>query len=260
MTPGGVLVAVGDELEEAGGDPRLDDTDPHPVARRDEPVLLGRQLDGVAGVHLGELAGVRQVCQEGEAGLARLLDEDRDRGLAARLGRNGVVAGVDEEHPKAVDIPLGDPVRRIQGEGGLVVLPRGAELAELPERLRQAVLRLGVRPELEQPTIRLDGLRPLGRGRLGDRLVSQLALEARLVDGARWLGIDFGEGHEEDVLSGWREHSFLASPAPFVKPQARMRTFQPTTTIPSRTSRSVCQIQCGSRRSDGDAPWNVSQR
>ena len=122
--------------------------------------------------------------------------------LAALLGRNGLVAGVDEEDPQAVDVPLGDPVRRIEGERRLVVLARRAELAQLPERLGQAVLGLRVRAELEQPLVRLRRLGPLGRRRLGDRLVRQLALQARLVDGARWLGIDFGEGHEEVVLSG----------------------------------------------------------
>ena len=81
------------------------------------------------------------------------------------------------------------------------MLPRGAVLTELPERLRQPILGLGVRPELEQPAVRLGRVGPLGGRRLGDRLVSELALEAGLVDGARRLGIDFGEGHEEVVLS-----------------------------------------------------------
>ena len=55
---GGVLVAVGDELEQAGRDARLDDADPHAVADRDQPVALGRQLDRVARVDLGQLARV----------------------------------------------------------------------------------------------------------------------------------------------------------------------------------------------------------
>ena len=61
VTPAGVLVAVGHELEQAGGDARLDDADPDPVAVRDQAVALGRQLDRVARVDLGQLG----------AGLAR---------------------------------------------------------------------------------------------------------------------------------------------------------------------------------------------
>ncbi len=81
------------------------------------------------------------------------------------------------------------------------MLARGAQLAELPERLRQSILRLRIRSELEQPTVRLRSIGPLGGRRLGDRLVRELALEPRLIDGARRLGIDFGEGHEGVVLS-----------------------------------------------------------
>src|SRR6185436_201203 len=127
--------------------------------------------------------------------LAGLLDEDRDGCLAALLGRHGLLAGVDEEHPQPVDVALGDPVRRIEGERRLVVLASLAELALLPESLREPILGLGVRPELQQPSIRLRRLVPLSGGRLGDRLIDQLALQADLVDGARWLGLEFGEGH-----------------------------------------------------------------
>ena len=154
---------------------------------RDQPVALGRQLDRVARVDLGELARVGEVGQEREAGLAGLLDEDADRGLAALLGRHGLLAGGDEEHLEPVDVALGDAVRRVERERGLVVLARGAELAELPERLGQAVLRLGVRAELEQPAVRGGGLGPLGGRRLGDRLVGQLPLLAGQVDGALGL-------------------------------------------------------------------------
>ena len=151
---------------------------------RDEPVALGRQLDRVARVDLGELARGGEVGQEREAGLAGLLDEDADRGLAAGLGRDRLLAGGDEEHLEPVDVPLGDPVGRVEGERGLVVLPGGPELTELPERLGQAVLGLGVGPELEQAPVRRGGLGPLGGRRLGDRLVGQLPLLAVQVDGA----------------------------------------------------------------------------
>ena len=174
----------------------------HAVADRDEAVALGRQLDRVARVDLGQLARVGQVGQEGEAGLAGLLDEDADRGLAALLRRDGLLAGGDEEHLEPVDVALGDPVGRVERERRLVVLAGGAELTELPERLGQAVLGLGVGTELEEPAVRGRGLGPLGGRRLGDRLVGQLPLLAVQVDGALGGGLDVGEGHEAVVLSG----------------------------------------------------------
>ena len=94
-----------------------------------------------------------------------------------------------------IDVPLRDPVRRIERERGLVVLAGLAELTELPERLREPVLRLGVGAELEQPAVRLGCLRPLGRRGLRNRLVDELSLEADLVDGGRRLRLEFGEGH-----------------------------------------------------------------
>ena len=42
--------------------------------------------------------------------------------------------------------------------------------------------------------------------------------------------------------------------------QARTSRFQPMTSTPSPSSRPICQIQRGSRRRDGAAPWNASQR
>ena len=162
----------------------------------------GRQLDRVAGVDLGELARGGEVGQEREAGLAGLLDEDADRGLAAGLRRDGLLAGGDQEHLEPVDVALGDAVGRIEGERRLVVLARVAELTELPERLGQPVLGLRVGPELEQPAVGRRRLGPLGGRRLGDRLVGQLPLLAVQVDGARGGGLDVGEGHEAVVLSG----------------------------------------------------------
>ena len=167
-----------------------------PLLMRDEPVALRRELDRVARVDLGQLARVGEVGQEREAGLAGLLDEDADRGLAAGLGRDGLLAGRDQQHLQPVDVALGDPVGRVEGERRLVVLARRAELAELPERLGQAVLRLGVRAQLEQPAVRRGRLGPLGGRRLGDGLVGQLPLLAGQVDGALGGGLDVGEGHE----------------------------------------------------------------
>ena len=173
-----------------------------PLLMGDQAVALGRQLDRVARVDLGQLARVGQVGQEGEAGLAGLLDEDADRRLAPLLGGHGLLAGRDQEHLEPVDVALGDAVGRIEGERRLVVLARVAELAQLPERLGEAVLRLGVGTELEQPAVRRGGLGPLGGRRLGDRLVGELALQAGQVDGALGGGLDVGEGHEAVVLSG----------------------------------------------------------
>ena len=96
------------------------------------------------------LRGFGEVREEGEAGLAGLFDEDQTGALRAHLRRHRLLAGVDEQDAEPIDVPLGDPVRRVERERGLVVLPSLAELALLPERLREAVLGLRVRPELEQ--------------------------------------------------------------------------------------------------------------
>ena len=124
---------------------------------------LGDQLDGVARVDLGELGRAGEVRQVGEARLAGLLDEDADRGLRALLGRDGLLARLDEQHLEAVDVALGDAVGRVEREGLLVVLARGAELALLPERLGEAVLGLGVGAELEQAAVGLGRVGPLRR-------------------------------------------------------------------------------------------------
>ena len=142
--------------------------------------------------------GSAQVGQEGEAGLAGLLDEDRHRGLAALGGRDRLLAGGDEEHLEPVDVALGDAVGRVERERGLVVLACRAELAELPEGLGKAVLGLGVGPQLEELLVRLGRVGPLRVRSLGDGLLGQLALLAGQVD--RRLGgrLDIGEGHEWD--------------------------------------------------------------
>ena len=199
---GEVLVAVGHELEQPGRDAGLHDADPGAVADRDQPVALGHELDQVARVDLGELGRAGEVREVGEAGLAGLLDEDADRRLRAGLRRDGLLAGLDEEDLEPVDVALGDPVRRVERERLLVVLARRAELAQLPQRLGQPVLGLGVRPQLEQPLVRLGGLGPVGGGRLRDRLLDQLALEAGLAGGRLGCGVDLGEGHGAVVLSG----------------------------------------------------------
>src|SRR5215213_313292 len=105
--------------------------------------------------------------------------------------------GRSVRNAKAVDVAFGDPIRRIERERGLVMLAGGTQLAELPERLGEPVLRLGIGAELEQALVRLDGLSPLCCGRVSDRLIGELALQSRLVDGTRGLGFDFGEGHED---------------------------------------------------------------
>ena len=121
------------------------------------------------------------------------------------LRRDGLLAGLDEQDAEAVDVALGDAVGRVEGERGLVVLARGAELAELPEGLGEAVLGLGVRAQLEEPAVRLGGLGPLGGGGAGDRLLGELALEARLMPGltagSRWRVSISGKVTERSVLS-----------------------------------------------------------
>ena len=77
--------------------------------------------------------------------------------------RDGLLAGGDEQHLEPVDVALGDAVGRVERERRLVVLARGAELTELPERLGEAVLGLGVGAELEQLAVRGRPRRPTAR-------------------------------------------------------------------------------------------------
>ncbi len=145
--------------------------------------------------------GAGEVGEVREAGLAGLLDEDAHRRLRARARRDRPLAGLHEEHLEPVDVALGDAVGRVEGEGLLVVLACGAQLAELPQGLREPVLGLRVRAELDEPSVRLCRLRPLGGVRVCDGLVDQLALEPRLARGRLGCGVDLGEGHGAVVLS-----------------------------------------------------------
>ena len=165
-------------------------------------VFSGTQLDGVAGVDLGELLGRGEVGQVREAGLAGLLHEDADRGLAAVGCGHGPLAGGVEQDLEPVDVALGDAVRRVEGERGLIVLARLGQHPQLPEGLGEAVLGLRVGAQLQQLAIRLGGLLPSGGRRLGDRLLGQLALGARQVDRALRGGLDIRERHGAEVLSG----------------------------------------------------------
>ena len=203
---GQVLVAVGDELEQPCRDARLDDADAHPVAVRDQPVALGLQLDRVARVDLRQLLRIGQVQEVGEAGLAGLLDEDPNGRLRALLGRHGLLARRDEERPQPVDVALGDTVGRVEGERRLIVLAGRAELTLLPEGLGEPVLGIGLGAHLEKLAVRVGGIRPQpGRG-LGDRLLGQLALDARCGSGAGGSRIGLGEGHWVRSFRGSRMH------------------------------------------------------
>ena len=150
-------------------------------------------------------AGRARLVRWAKPGLAGLLDEDADRGLRPGLRRDRLVAGLDEEDLEAVDVALGDAVRRVERERLLVVLARAGQLAQLPERLGEAVLGLGVGAELEEAPVGLGRVRPAGGGRVRDRLLGQLPLEARLACGRLGGGVDLGEGHVEVVLSVHRE-------------------------------------------------------
>jgi hypothetical protein len=118
-----------------------------------------------------------QVRQHGETGLAGLLDEDGDGRLARLLGGDGLVAGLAHQHPQALDVALGDAVGGVQSQGDLVVLARLSELAELPQRLGQAVLGLGVGAHLQDLAVGVGRLRPAPVGRVRDRKLDQLALD-----------------------------------------------------------------------------------
>ena len=157
----------------------------------------GRQLDAVAGVDLGELAGAGQVGQDRRSRSCRS-PRRRSRPAPCCPPWAGTVFSPASTSSIAqpLDVALGDAVRRIEREGDLVVLAGLAELAQLPERLGQAVLGLGVGAELQDRAVGLGGLGPAGGRGLGDRLLGQLALEPGRVAAALRLGLDLGEGHE----------------------------------------------------------------
>src|SRR3990170_2158870 len=110
----GVLVALRHELQEACCDGPLDLTYRPAVGAREQLGALGRELDRVARVHLGQLARRGQVVEAGEPGLAGLLDEDADRGLAALRRRHRLLPCLGQQDPQPVDVALRDPVRRVE--------------------------------------------------------------------------------------------------------------------------------------------------
>ena len=263
------------------------------VRERDQAAALGHHLDRIARIHLGELLGRGEVGEIGEPGLAGLLDEDADWRLATVLSGDRLLTCRAEQHLEPVDVAFGDAIRRIEREGGLVVLARLAEHAELPQRLGEAVLRLGIGAELQQLAIGLCGLIPLRGRRLGDRLLRELALRPRQVDRGLLGGLDIGEGHGGVVRAQRSCGSFGRSEAAvcyaaklrFRAPLAsvtggvnvdgrsgrvarrhalsgysRMSRFSPMTATPRTASRIVCQSQRTSRRRDGLAAWKASQR
>ena len=130
-----------------------------------------------------------------EPGLAGLLDEDRDRRLAADLGRGRSIAGLDEQDLEPVDVALRDPVRRVEGERLLIVLARAGEVAQLPEGLGEAVLRLRVRTVFEKLPVHVRGGCPLGVCRLGDRLLGQRPLDPGEAGGALRRLLELGKRH-----------------------------------------------------------------
>ncbi len=128
---------------------------------------------------LGELGNAREHYQ---AALAldptnRIAERniDRLRTLLVAAGEKTVPA---QDGSKA-------PVRIFVEETGktgfahLIDLPDPKKLAQLPQRLGQAVLGFRIGTHLEKLAVRVGGLRPLAAGGEGRRLLRELALDAR---------------------------------------------------------------------------------
>ena len=141
---------------------------------------------------MGEGPGRGEVREHREAGLAGLLDEDRDRSLAGLLGGHRLLACLAHQHPQALDVAFGDAVRGIERQGDLVVLARLTQLPHLPESLGQPVLRLGVGAHLQDLAVGFRGLGPAPVRRMGYRHLRQLALDPDGV--AAGALFDLGEG------------------------------------------------------------------
>ena len=143
---------------------------------------------------MGEGPRRGQVGEHREAGLARLLDENRDRRFAGLLRGHGLLAGLAHQHPQALDVPLGDAVGGIQGERDLVVLASLAQFAELPEGLGQTILRLGVGSHLQDLAIGLDGFGPVAARRMSDGLLDKLSLDPDAVAAGALFDVGEGQG------------------------------------------------------------------
>ena len=276
-----VLVAVGEQLEQAGGDARLDDADPDAVADRDEPVALGQELDRVAGVHLGELARVGQLDQHGEAGLAGLLDEDADRRLAAGPGRHGRA-----RRPRRAGCAGGRCSARRCGWSGRGRARSGSARApRRAGRAPRATWRAGSRPRRPGPS---RGCAGSSRRRAAQSAAvacatacsDELALQADLAGRGRFVGLDFWEGHGDGssfraCANGAMKDAlvrkvFIASPARTVHPAwvasraSRARSGPPGEGVPGDARlgilpRSASPRSTRPRIRPVSMPWRTSQ-
>ena len=284
---GEVLVAVGDELEQAGGDPRLHDADADAVADRDQARPSGDSSTASPGLTWASSGRLGEVRQVREAGLAGLLDEDADRGLGAGLGRDGLLAGLDQQH-----LAGGRCCARRCGSSGRARAPSGSararrELAQLPERLGQAVLGLGVGAQLEQAAVGLGRLGPLGGGACAiacsaswrrrrvwpPGVWAAASISGKVTERSSFRSIFASRGLAcrggDTPNRRGRGHVFLAPGtwASNASGPRGPRSPRPEPQVPGddhhrRAPRAgpVSQMKRGSRRRAGAAPWSASQR
>jgi hypothetical protein len=138
-----------------------------------------------------------------------------------------------------------------------------AEIAELPAPQRRAIDLALLRAEPDETAV---DPRAVASGTTA--ILRRLAAERPLVvaiDDAQWLDSAtadalmfaarrLGDAPARSALA----IAFVEARQPSRQP--RTNRFQPMTTAPSASSSPVCQIQRGSRRREGAAPWNASQR
>ncbi len=184
-----VAVAVADELEKAGRDPRLDAADDGIADSGGQMVTLDREVDRVARRERREHARSGEVDEPGAAGLAHLLDEHGGRCLARSA--LAVLRWLlrREQHAQPLHVALCDAVGRVTLERLLVGLKRFGVAAELCQRLAQPVAGIDVGAELEELAVGVDGGLPLTARGMRDGGIGQLPT----LSGG---GIGFSKRHE----------------------------------------------------------------
>ena len=143
---------------------------------------------------MGEGPRRGQVREHREAGLAGLLDEDRDGRFAGLLRCHGLFAGLAHQYAQTLDVAFCDAVRGVEGQGDLVVLARLPQLPEFPEGLGQAILGLGVGAHLDDLAVGLRGLRPAPVRCVGYRQLRQLALDPNCISAGALFDLGEGQG------------------------------------------------------------------
>ena len=138
-----------------------------------------------------------------ESGRPRLLDEDAGGRRGALGTRRRLLPDLLDQALQSLQVSLGDPVERIERQSRLILLLGAGQITELPEALRQAILRLDALLHLdlggegEHGAVRVGSLLPATFRSGLQRNVGVIARCAHRLLG----GVLVGEGHVRLLLS-----------------------------------------------------------